>query len=581
MNGNEKNAIAQKVQLNPHVEPHGNYSVEWSYHFPLQPSVRIESEFKLIFPMDKVSGAAKMAVAQANLSTTRLSFADVAEAVRFQSLHFLRDTIWLYSAIETGVFSSSPKESPTQPESARKYFLHKAREYWSTAFFSRVGVILQSDLKQSRAGIRSVLYQADLSQSPDWKAFSAQKRRLLLSFRSAYRLVAARRKWDAIFENDQALADFPSPPPSATAEGNRVFVRSVHDLSELAMMLAAQHVAELQGFVTETVTMYEEYLALLNNGKIFSREEGGDLETSAVSNLQRLLKESEWLAQWARLCGEWRLICKLTPLSDVAADAELAGEYFERLRELKKLHYHYWDLGVDLRPNDRRIDMWIAGGAAGLSAAFAFVGALIWTEARNSGTSMEQQGAIALFIFTVGNVIVYALRDVMKEWLKTKLRGFFNARSGYWTGRCSLQSNHDSVGSQNSSSEKNEDREIPVADVERETHWKKMGSQLEFVAWEAFRVRPEARSTEAHIVKQSWRLPLDEILHGLDSSRHILKLPSLDGVPHQVPVLKKSVFKYQLVVVVKEWKNRELTLLDSKTISGKIIATGDCITKVE
>ena len=570
MNGNEKISNEQKVQLNPHIEPHGNYSIEWSYHFPLQPTFRIESKFKLIFPVDKVSGAARSSVSQANLSTTRLSFADVAEAVRFQSLHFLRDTIWLYSALETGDFENSPTESPTQPASARKFFLHKAREYWSAAFFSRVGVILQSDLKQSRIGMRTVLYQADLSESPDWKAFAAQKRRLLLSFRSAFRLVAARRKWDVIFETD-SLHD----------ETNSKFVRSVRDLCELAIMLAAQHVAELQGFVSETIKMYEEYLLLLMNDAVFPRTEEGDIKHAAALNLERLLKEKEWLAQWARLCGEWRLLCKLVPLSDVAADADLAGEYFERLRELKKLHYHYWDLKVDLKPNDKRVDVWIAGSAAGLSAAFAFLGALIWKAIGNSGTSTSQQGIIALGIFAVGNVLVYALRDVMKEWLKTQLKGVFSARSGYWTGRCSLQSKPFVPGSKNQVFESAQERHIPVADIERETHWKKHGNLLEFVAWESFRVRPEARSTEARIVKQSWRLPLDEILHSLDSSKHILKLPSIDGVPHEVAVHKRSVFGYKLEVVVKEWKNRELLVLDSKTISGKIIATGDCITKID
>lgn len=97
--GDTISSTFNKVRINPHVEAHGNYSIEWSYHFPLSPGQRIESEFELSFPSDKVPGAARAALAEANLSTTRLSFADSATSARFQSLIFYRDTLWLLSVL--------------------------------------------------------------------------------------------------------------------------------------------------------------------------------------------------------------------------------------------------------------------------------------------------------------------------------------------------------------------------------------------------------------------------------------------------------------------------------------------------
>lgn len=122
---------------------------------------------------------------------------------------------------------------------------------------------------------------------------------------------------------------------------------------------------------------------------------------------------------------------------------------------------------------------------------------------------------------------------------------------------------------------------IEVAFVERETRWDKVKVGLSFRVWESFHIAPEASETAARIIKQTWRLPLDEILHSMDDSRHILKLPSLDGVPREVMVKKRAIFQYRFVVRVYDWKNREMTLQDIAQQSGRILSSGDKIISVE
>lgn len=573
MNETSSKSDPQRIQINPHIEAHGNYSVEWSYHFPLEPGMTIESEFELTFPVDDVPGAARVSLSEANLSTTRLSFADVAAQVRVHSLQFLRDTMWILGALGGEASPLAIQGGHLSPSEVRKFFLHKAREYWTPAFFSRVGVILQSDLKQARTGIREVLAEADTSQEPEWSALALQKGRLLASLRSAFRLVAAHKAWERVFEPNAHLFEDAGFERTVDAESNQAFLTQVSELAELAIILVSQYVAELQGLFTEKVNLFEEHLSLLRNRKIYPQEEGDLEEEFARITLGRLIDERAWLSQWARLCGEWRLLCGLVPLSDVVADANVANAYFERLRELKKKHYHFWDLDIQLRSSERAMDFWIGGGAAAVSAAFAFAGTYFWVEAQFTGqVSFREQGMVALSIFAMGNVIVYVLKDRLKEWLKVKLRNVLNVRSGYWQGDCGMRIQ---------GAKGHGERMVSVADVERETRWRHAKEQLKFVVWETFRIKPDARTTNARIVKQVWRLPLDEILHSLDNSRHVLRLPTIEGEPQQVPVLKRSVFTYRFTVSVQAWKNRERRTVDYKTISGRVIATGDRISHIE
>ena len=83
-----KSEHKQKIRLRPHVEVHGQYSLEWSYHFPLESGYLIESQFDLHFSGEKISGAAKTTLSEANLSHTRFSFAD--SAATFLTADFLQ-----------------------------------------------------------------------------------------------------------------------------------------------------------------------------------------------------------------------------------------------------------------------------------------------------------------------------------------------------------------------------------------------------------------------------------------------------------------------------------------------------------
>lgn len=561
----------QKIQINPHVEPHGNYSIEWSYHFPLSPGQRIESEFELIFPSEKVPGSARDALSEANLSTTRLSFADSASSVRFQSLIFYRDTLWLLGVLGKDSHHEESLEKELVPR-ARKFFLHKAKDYWSDAFLPRLGIIFQSDLKRCRSHIKRIMLNSDVEKGPPWAEYTAAKRELLSSLRSAFRILNAHHQWEALCAQEHN-AGGTAQTTTRTGPDSDDFTYPLKDLAEFVLMLSTQTIGELQSLFKDAFEAYESHFAVLRSGSISSRAEIDAAMNVTKTNVSRVLAEQNWLSDWARIVSEWRMMCKLSSLTDIAADPQMAADYFERLRELKRLHYTYWDLKTDLIPNEKKFDFWIGGIAAGVSAAFAFLGTYMWIHYQGiEASSLQESGVVAFTIFALGNVIVYVLKDRLKEWMKDRLRKKFNLSAGKWLGQC-----YQLVKEKNNKSA----HRIEVAAIERETRWDKVKTGLSFRLWESFHIAPEASETAARIVKQTWRLPLDEILHSMDDSRHILKLPALDGTPREVMVKKRTIFQYRFVVRVYDWKNRELTLLDSAEQAGRILSSGDKITSVE
>lgn len=565
-----------KVRINPHVEAHGNYSIEWSYHFPLSPGQRIESEFELSFPSDKVPGAARAALVEANLSTTRLSFADSATSARFQSLIFFRDTLWLLGVLGRNARQEDSLDASLVPR-ARRFFLHKAKDYWSDAFMPRLGIIFQSDLKRCRSQIKKIILNSEIEKGPSWQNYALAKHELLNSLRAAYRVVQCHLIWDTISGKNQNRnhANFFNEKSSDSDD----FVPALADLAEFIIMLVTGTIGDLQSLMREAYDSYESHFAVLRSGSISSKAELEAALASTQKHVTRIASEQIWLSDWARILSEWRLVCRLPSLTDVASDSHVAADYFERLRELKRTHYAYWDLKTDLIANEKKVDFWIGGGAAGVSAAFAFLGTFLWIQyqglnlaSMQDGNALQRSGVVAFTIFAAGNVIVYVLKDRLKEWLKDRLRQRFNYSAGLWMGRCYQQVRDKKL---------KQSRRIEVADVERETRWDKTKSGLSFRIWESFHVSPEATETAARIIKQTWRLPLDEILHSMDDSRHVLKLPALDGIPREVTVKKRALFHYKFAVRVYYWKNRELELLDSAQQQGRILSSGDKITSVE
>ncbi len=556
---------SRRPRLRPHVEAHGLYSIEWSYHFPLSPGFRIESQLDLDFPGEKVPGAARTSLRDANLSTTRLSFADSASAVRGQSLKFLKDSLWLLAAARAEREGKDPRY--VRVSDADRSFLHVAREYWTTPYFARLGVILQSDLKAGRNSLREIIRARALEGAVHDPNFSRVKGELLQSFRSALRLVRARLVWEKLLtmerESQMTVAT------EADVQLSLRFVQQVKDLSELSLALVSGAVAELQTAVSELLRHLVEQLAMLRSSHVEAPHQDEDYEARLVKLEVAFRRERKWLAEWARLCNDMRLLCGLPSLVDIAADASLAATYFERVRQLKKQHYHVWDLDLDLKPNDQRIDFWIGAGAAGISAFFAFLALILFNLNRNT---MGEQGLVALLVFALANSVIYIAKDRLKEWLKVNLRTVLNLRFGRWTGECKLRrdGNETSVG-----------EGLEVAQMERETWWSEEDENWTFHVWEEFRVLPEAAGTDARIVKQVWRLPLDEILHTLDNTRHILKIPSPDGEPREVPVLKHAVFPFRLRVRVKSWQQRRVDIVDTAYVVGRVHTAGDHIIQVE
>lgn len=564
-------STAQKVKINPHVEPHGNYSIEWSYHFPISSGQRIESEFELVFPNDKVPGAARDALSSANLSTTRLSFADSAATVRFQSLIFHRDTLWMLGVLGKDSHHDESLETNSVPR-ARKFFLHKAKDYWSDAFLPRLGIIFQSDLKRCRSQIKRILLSSEVEKGTAWDEYFIAKRELLSSLRAAFRIVMSHHIWDALCAQEHESQKSLSPSERTKVQHDD-FTFPLSELAEFVLMLATQTVGELQSLFKDTYEAYESHFAVLRSGSISSKS---DLEVAmeqTKANVNRVTKEQNWLTEWARIVSEWRILCKLPSLADVVSDPQMAADYFERLRELKRLHYHFWDLKTDLIPNDKRLDFWIGAIPAAVSAAVAFLGIALWIRYYGlEATTLQQSGVVALAILLAGNVIVYVLKDRLKEWLKDWLRTRLTLYTGKWIGKC-----YQVIKDKNTKSA----HRIEVAEVERETRWDREKAGLSFKVWESFHIAPEASETAARIVKQTWRLPLDEILHSMDDSRHLLKLPSLDGNPREVMVKKRAIFNFRFVVRVYDWQNREMTLQDTAEQSGRILSSGDKIISVD
>lgn len=539
-----------KVKINSHLETHGNYSVEWSYHFPLNPGVRIESELEVYFPREKLPGAARNSLAEANLSNTRLSLADAASEVRSHSLKFLRDSSWLRHNISIEK-KANPQLGQKVSEHATAAFFLRAQEYWSSSFFSRTGLFLQSDLKHCANAIRNFVRENNPQSPFDWVLFNEEKRHLLTCLRSAYRLVESRREWENVFEMTGLLAKSSPGFGGMFDVDAKKFRAELFELSEFAIVLTCKALADVQGFLAEVHASLE--------GK-------KELEKDRA----RIESEQLWITTWVVISNELRAHCKLPSLSEVALDPTTATLYFERMRELQRKHYQAWDLDLNLKANEIRFDFLIGASAAAISAIFATLGLVILTMYQGVGTfTFREEGVFALGIFAVGNAVVYMLKDRLKEWLKKRFKKLF--QSGRWVGTCVLKVEGD----------RGQDEEIIVADVEREVWWSRHEEDWVFHIWEEFRITPKARAAGARIIKQVWRIPLDEVLHSLDDSEHILRVPTATGFPKEVPVLKRTLFPYKLSVVVKGWKNKRMMVFDHEHLEGRIITAGRRLFSIE
>lgn len=537
-----------KVKINSHLETHGNYSIEWSYHFPLQPGLRVESELEIFFPKEKLPGAARHSLSEANLSNTRLSLADSASDVRTHAIKYLRDSRWLRKNLtreRRGAIINARVS-----EHAVSAFFMRAEEYWSQSFFSKTGLFLQSDMKQCTGALKSFVRE-EVDGKFDWQLFHREKRHLAACLRAALRLVETRLEWTKILEMTPLLARESHVRGANVDIDVKKYFDDVRELSEFSLILVSRTLAEVQGLLTETRARME--------GK-------RDLEKAR----NRLEKEKLWLSKWVEITNDLRLKCKLKTLTEISHDPEAATHYFERMRELQRKHYEAWDLDLNLKPNESRYDFIIQGSAAAISALVAFSGLVVLTVFQGGGGLMPgEKGLIALGIFAVGNMVVYVLKDRLKDSLKQRFRKLF--QSGRWRGNCNLTL----------PGEKGEVRVVEIAEMEREVWWSRVKDDWNFHIWEEFRVTPNARTTGARIIKQVWRLPLDEILHSLDDSQHFLKVPTTDGVPREVAVLKRTVFPYRLNVVVKGWKNKRMTVIDHEHAEGRIVSAGRRLFSIE
>ena len=555
---------ANSIQLRPHVEIHGRYSIEWSYHFPLQPGLIIESQFDISFGGEKVSGAARSSLSQSNIANTRLSFADSAASIRIQSLRFYKDSLWLLEAIQSEWEGKDLRY--VNVSNSEKSFVHIVKEQWTPSFFGKLGIILQSDLKSIKRQLRNSVKDKKAFQNRDLQRYRNCKSSLLSSFRAALRLIQARFVWERLLQLEKSTLIFPSDETDLNLSVK--FYQRVCDLSELALSLVANTVAQLQTIYADAHRASSEHISQMLKTSWDPSGGEANLEIIELEEERFLKSEKRWLSSWARTCNELRIRSHLPSFSEIANNDRLASGYFDRIRTLKKQHYQVFDLDVSLKPNDKKIDFRIGAFAAGVSAFFAFLSLIFLNLGQ---VSFESRSVITLAVFLLGNTLIYIAKDRLKEWLKLNLKNFLHLRSGMWTGVCSLHSEPD-----NSDPKKR----VEISKMERETWWSQDMENWKFHVWEEFSIVPNCESSGARIVKQVWRLPLDEILHTLDNARHNLKLPGLDGEPREVPVLKQGEFPFQLRVRVKKKSNGNEVELDTATSAGHIQTAGDSIVQV-
>ena len=565
LNKNTTTTNHHRIGLNPHVETHGMYSIEWSYHFPLRRGFCIESELEVSFPEEKVPGAARASLATSNLNITRLSFADSAAEVRRHSIRFYRDTL-SYSEVLKHLELTPHKDAlARQSKWATLIFIQSASHYWNTSFFSRAGMFLQSDLKQNSKNIKGALQHYDAQKNFDWQKYYQTKKQLVSSLRASLRIIKSSLVWERISESEELKNAFLQLTPTADFSSGKM-LSQLKDLCEFSLMLMGTCLAEAQGAFLRCQKLTEEHLTVSlrhhSSDEDFLQNQQRII-TEAKENCRRIQQEQFWLSHWTKTIMEYRASVNLPSLADVSSDPQAASRYHERLRELKRLHYQAWDLSLDLRQNEKRFNFVGGFAAAFVSALFALLATNLWFFFYTRGKSATEIGTVAFTSFAFANVIIYVLKDSLKNWLKDNVLKILRLRTDRWVGKCMLRNSQTAP--------------LKIADVERETWWTDQTTNALFHVWEKFDILPDAQSLDAKIIKQSWRLPLDEILHSLDSTSHTLRLPGLDGVPQEMRVYKRHVFPYKLSVTVKDLSGKKPLIVDHAMIQGKVVTSGDQI----
>ncbi len=530
-------ANESKIAFNPHLEPHGHNSLEWSYHFSLLGADAIEAKLNIVVPGEKAPTLARESVLNRIIAHTRFSLADASSFARDLSKTFHDDSLWIKTQLSRGGSDfcglADLENSPI--------LLRCVRDDFTMGFLSRLTLILQSHLKRSSRSFQDAVRAANEKSASD--ALTVLEESLL----AAKHTVNACLIWRYLREVARAHPDFSQASSNSSLEK---LCRELEEIAELLLILMGRCVAEAQEVLSRDL----------------ARQKGG----------------GELLSRWTSEIIFMRSQLGLVPLDGLNSDPEAAAKFFERTLELKRDHYRKWDLTVALNPAEARIDFWIGAAAAGISALFAFFATIAITIFFPGAGSLSaaQTSLLAISFFAGANAIIYVVKDRMKELLKIYVRRYLRLKGGKWKGICSFLP---------PDFEKSKDGKTAFSEImklDRNMRWVNEKRDWHLNLTECFQPAPLPKEIPTTTVKQLWRIPLDDILYNFDDTHHFLKIPSVDGKPHCLKTMKRVVLPFEISVrTLRESgntiKKKIVNTVDEQIVRGNIIVYGAQIVQVQ
>jgi hypothetical protein len=540
-----------KIALKPHLEPHGNHSVEWSYHFPIVNTALIQADIDIVIPMEKAPSLARELLLKGIIAHTRFSLAVETSSVQEVTSAFYGDSCSIQSRLCGPQSVASIEELDNSPK-----LLRRGENYFTMGFLSRLALMHQSGLKRSARQFSQILkkLEADNHQS-FYSEFSASIALLERVLRSSEQAIAAIRAWREI----RKFARVRSLP--AEESGKSLLERHCAELDEIAELLL--------GMMGKTIAdAQDSAFDALDNG----------YRSSILGSTEELIRnEVASLSRWTTILCQLRSEFGLPCIADLSQNPEMAACHYKRSLEVKRTQYRKWDLSVDLEPVDRGVDFWIGAAAAGISALFAFFATVLIAVGFQGPNSLSftQTGIIALSLFAGANAVIYVIKDRMKELLKVYVRKYLRLKGGRWEGACqfvppSFEVEHN-VGQKPST----------VMKLSRRLWWSRDHEEWHLRISEEFVPLVNIANTPSSTMKQVWKIPLDEILHTFDDSTHVIRLPSIDGRPQHVETLKRSTLPFKISIRTKTREGKELRLLDESKLQGEIVISGSRIMGVD
>jgi hypothetical protein len=390
--------------------------------------------------------------------------------------------------------------------------------YFSMGFLSRLTLMLQSTLKLSaRAYTRKLDAIADhLSSESEDETFFTLANVITV----AVMTVESALIWKSLLASCRSHAEYKEPETPSLLEN---FCAETSEVSELILGLIGKCLADAQDaterFVAKCAT-----------------------EDSLSSHKERVLNKRRQLIKHTEKLCDLRSEFRLPTIEMLSEDPETAEKYYERSLEIKRNQYRKWELETHLKPENRKLDFWISAAASAMAS--------------------------------VASLFTKLTKERVKSLFKLNIHKYLNTQNGRWVGTCSFIPPKFEVDANT-----NPTSSSPLC-IERRLWWTKDGDDWVFRIKEQFTAADLSAKLPSHTLKQIWRLPFDEILTTMDDSTHTIRLPSTDGKPRQIRVLKRTSIPYSLRIVTQDISNKMPLTIDEVKLNGHILLAGAHITRV-